>query len=74
MRSADPNMSKSRAMAAAGQQMMAVKNKPSGYNASNAQARQPRRVGNPRSNVDVGIHRSPVLPAGKENLQLPPIE
>lgn len=68
MRSADPNVSKSRAMAAAAHQMIAVKNKASGYNAGNAQVRQPRRVGNPRSNADVGMHRSPVIPAGKENL------
>ena len=76
-RSADPNVSKSRAMAAAAQaQQMNVKNKPSGYNGNNANnGRPPRKMINMRGqNNDVAQHRSPVLPSGKESIQLPPIE
>jgi len=76
-RSADPNLSKSRAMAAAAAaQQMNVKNQASGYKsgaqgAAAAHGRPPRRDN--ISNHNVAQHRSPVIPAGKENLQLPPI-
>lgn len=70
VRSADPNVSKSRKMAAAvASAQMAVKNKPSGYG-GNGDSQQQRRqpVGNNnRSNVNVGQHRTPVVTTGKEN-------
>jgi len=71
IRSADPNVSKSRQMAAAAQ--MPVRNQPSGYNGG-AREQASKRVANVRSNNDLGQHRSPVLASGKQNhLLLPPI-
>ena len=83
IRSADPNVSKSRAMAAAAQQMP-VQNRPSGYNSGVASGNgaydkpPPRRLNNQvrasNHNNAVAQHRSPVIPAGKESIMLPPIE
>ena len=73
IRSADPNYSKSRHMAV-GAQINHVRNQPSGYN-NGAGEQAGRRLQNIRSNIEVGQHRSPVIPAGKENtLMLPPID
>ena len=71
VRSADPTVSKSRAMASAAvQAQMAVKNQPMGYNKEGR-----IQVGNNRSNVNIPQHRTPVITSGKENnLQLPPID
>ena len=83
VRSADPNMSKSRVMAAAAaaQQINAL-NQQAGYNAAapalnqnQHQVRQLRRDAHTSNHDIVILHRSPLIPAGKENkLQLPPIE
>lgn len=71
VRSADPSVSKSRAMAAAAQNgQMAVKNQPIGYGRG-----QQQQAGNNRSNQNMPPHRTPVITSGKENsLQLPPID
>lgn len=70
IRSADPTVSKSRAMAAAAAHLP-PKHKASGYNGGRLEANS-RLVHN--RHPDVGIHRSPVLPSGKENIMLPPID
>lgn len=70
VRSADPNVSKSRKMAAAAAHLP-PKHQASGYNEARVQAGN--RLSN-RNIHDVGAHRSPVIPAGKENILLPPID
>ena len=71
VRSADPAVSKSRAMASAAvQAQMAVKNQPTGYTKDGR-----NQVGNNHSNNNMPQHRTPVVTTGKENsLQLPPID
>ena len=54
---------------------MHPKNEASGYNSNvqgvgSRQQRDPRQYANP----DIAKHRSPVIPSGKGNLQLPPID
>lgn len=46
------------------------KHQPAGYNEARVQAGN--RLAHNRHG-DVGVHRSPVLPSGKENIMLPPI-
>lgn len=76
IRSADPNMSNSRKLqaAAAAQKMMAPKNQASGYNGGGARQQQQARDANRYANPDIAKHRSPVIGAGKSNLQLPPLD
>ena len=82
-RSADPSVSQSRKMAAAqaAKQMAPAHNRPSGYKATNtgderqaAQQLPPRQARNGGRNPAVAQHRSPVIPSGKEQLQLPPLD
>ena len=74
VRSADPSVSKSRAMAAAAQNgQMAVKNQAMGY--GRQQQAASGNNSNVRSNQNLPPHRTPVITSGKENsLQLPPID